>query len=113
MRFEPIRSLEVLYCAIYLGRYSPLMTKKYVTYPVSRRDRAGNIMRGFMLGLAEFSCLGTHLHDLAGYPYESEADAIQSYWTAVGRDMWKAIEENELDTSDAEQARDPKSEAEG
>lgn len=30
------------------------MAKKYVAYPVRRQDRAGNVVRGFIIGLAEF-----------------------------------------------------------
>lgn len=71
---------------------SVCMTKKYVTYPVQRIDRAGNVVRGFVVGLAEFGCLGTRLYDLSGYPHESESDAIYSDWQSVGADMWNAID---------------------
>jgi hypothetical protein len=75
------------------GRFR--MTKRYVTYPVQKRDRSGNIVRGFVVGLAEFGCLGTRLYDLSGYPHESEAHAIFSDWQAVGNDMWKSLKDSE------------------
>jgi len=80
------------------------MTRRYVTYPVQKKDRAGNIVRGFVVGLAEFGCLGTRLYDLSGYPHESEAHAIFSDWQAVGNDMWKSLNDSqqEQQTDDSE-----------
>lgn len=89
------------------------MAKKYVVYPVKRQDRAGNIIRGFVLGLAEFGCLGTRLYDLSGYPYKSEAEALQSDWRAVGEDLWTAIDKSDLEKLDEQEGRTSRSEDAG
>jgi hypothetical protein len=86
------------------------MAKRYVAYPVKRQDRAGNIVRGFIIGLAEFGSFGTRLFDLAGYPHESEEDAIRASWEAIGADMWKAAEEFEQQQSDDRRGQSPSAE---
>ncbi len=67
------------------------MVKKYVALRVQKSDRAGNLVRGFVMGLAEFGSFGTRLYDLAGYPYESESAALYGDWKVVGGDLWKAV----------------------
>src|SRR5215469_7572708 len=91
MQFETGLSPEVLRCPSH-GASSCNMTKRYVAFPIGSRDRAGNMFRGFVLGLAEFGCLGAMRYDIAGYPYDSEAEALHSDWQAIGADMWSVIE---------------------
>ena len=76
------------------------MVKKYVAYPLGREDRAGNVVRGFIIGLAEFGCFGTRLYDLAGYPHDSEEEALRASWQAIGADMRKVVEETQQQPDD-------------
>ncbi len=101
MHIETYRASDVLSyaCQGALSNRS-YMTKKYVAFQIRTRDRAGNIVRGFILGLAEFGSFGTRLYDLAGYPYEFEVEALRSDWQIIGDDMWKVIEEKKLESSD-------------
>jgi len=88
------------------------MTKRYVAYTVSRKDRAGNIVRGFVMGLAEFGSFGTRLYDLSGYPHESEAEAIYSDWQSVGNDMRGAINKSQPEPADERDGRRSAADAE-
>lgn len=82
------------------------MTKKYVALPVTRRDHGGNIVRGFVMGLAEFGCFGRQLYDLSGSPYHSEADSISADWQAVGEDLWKVLEQTHAENPDGHERRE-------
>jgi hypothetical protein len=114
MQIETSRPIAVLFhTSLGVPTDWLFMAKKYVAYPVKRQDRAGNIIRGFVLGLAEFGCLGTRLYDLSGYPYESEVEALRSDWLAVGEDLWTAIDENDLEKLDEQEGRTSRSEDAG
>ena len=51
------------------------------------------VYRGFIMGLAEFGSFGARAPDFAGYPHESEEDAIYSDWQTMGNDMRRVIKE--------------------
>ena len=58
------------------------MTKTY------HRFRLGNQnSNGFVVGLADFACLGFHMYDLSGYPYDDEFSALFSDWSKLGDDV--------------------------
>ena len=85
------------------------MVKRYVLLPTGKRDQSGIVRRGFMLGLADIGCFGTRLYDPAGYPHDSEWDALLSDWQALNGDMWDSINhgpEEKKTTSSGEEAED-------
>ena len=81
------------------------MAKRYLTVPTQTIDHAGNILRGFWSGLAEFAGGGVTLYDLSGYPIHSTEEALRSDWERLGLDFRKAIEHvNEQSASEASNA---------
>ena len=74
-----------------LREISLQMTKSYQR--IFWQKHIGNsIASGFVLGLADFACLGWKPYDLSGYPYEDEAAALYSDWVTLGQDITKAKE---------------------
>lgn len=47
---------------------------------------------GFVLGMADFACLGWKSYDLAGYPHDDENAALFSDWIVLGEDVETAKE---------------------
>ena len=49
------------------------------------------------MAIVEFSSLGMQKFDIAGYPYDTELDALESDWNAIACDMqiaaMKVVEE--------------------
>ena len=50
---------------------------------------------GFVVGLADFACLGWGLYDLAGYPYDDENAALFADWGMLSEDVKNAKEKLE------------------
>ena len=51
---------------------------------------------GFVVGLADFACLGWGMYDLAGYPYDDENAALFADWVRLGEDVENAKEKIKL-----------------
>ena len=46
----------------------------------------GNFIEAFRLALVEFTSLGMQKFDIAGYPYDTEAQGLGADWNAIARD---------------------------
>ncbi len=62
------------------------MTKKYQLFRRKRLLPDGGFIESFVMGIAEFSCLGEQHFDVAGYPHESEFDAFAEDWSKLAAD---------------------------
>jgi hypothetical protein len=55
------------------------------------RDRivrpGGSFVEAFRMAIVEFTNLGERRFDLAGYPHDSEQDALVRDWAEVGKDI--------------------------
>ena len=63
------------------------MVKAYYQFRNRGVDKRGGIVDGFVMGLADFACMGWQLYDLAGYPYEGEDNALFSDWIKLGQNF--------------------------
>lgn len=67
------------------------MSKRYELIwdkvPVS----GGGFIRAVRMALVDMSCFGERHLDLAGYPHDSEQDALLSDWSALGADFREAV----------------------
>ncbi|MGQ0485809.1 MAG: hypothetical protein ACT4SY_10725 [Hyphomicrobiales bacterium] len=66
------------------------MVKSYYHMRTRPAGPDKGVRQGFVLGLADFACLGWQVYDLAGYPYESEDAALFSDWMKLGQDFENA-----------------------
>jgi hypothetical protein len=62
------------------------MTKKYQLFRRKHTLPGGGFIESFVMGIAEFSCLGEQHFDVAGYPHESEFDAFGEDWSNLTED---------------------------
>ena len=65
------------------------MTKSYQRL-FWQKQNGNSIASGFVMGLADFACLGWRSNDLSGYPHDDEAAALYSDWVKLGEDIEKA-----------------------
>lgn len=61
------------------------MTKSYQRFRLYSPNNSG-----FIVGLADFACLGWGMYDLAGYPYDDENAALFADWVRLGEDVESA-----------------------
>ncbi len=66
------------------------MTKRYQRFHLYQPSN-----NGFVVGLADFACLGWKFYDLSGYPYDDEQAALFSDWVTLGEDAEVAREKFE------------------
>lgn len=66
------------------------MTKSYQRFRLNSPQS-----NGFVVGLADFACLGWGLYDLAGYPYDDENAALFADWGMLSEDVKNAKEKLE------------------
>lgn len=50
----------------------------------------GGFVEALRMAIVEFTSLGPRQFDLAGYPYDSELEALESDWDALGKDFRQA-----------------------
>jgi len=62
------------------------MSKRYQVFRRKHLLPDGGFIESFIMGMAEFSCLGEQHFDLAGYPHESEFDAFAEDWSRLAED---------------------------
>jgi hypothetical protein len=66
------------------------MAKKYQMLRKKIPIPGGGFVESFVLGIAEYSCLGEQHFDLAGYPHGSEIEGLAQDWQALSEDAYSA-----------------------
>lgn len=68
------------------------MSKRYQVLKRRLPRTGGGFVEAFVMGIAEYSCLGEQNFDLSGYPYESEIDAFAEDWKTLSKDAYAAAD---------------------
>ena len=71
------------------------MTQRYTVIKSKVPGAGGRFVEAFLLGLADLGSLGDRYFDLAGYPYETETEALSSDWLRLEGDFRAAV--NKID----------------
>ena len=72
-----------------------VMSKRYALLKSKIPAIGGGFVEYFRMGLADIGSLGDQYFDLAGYPYESEAQALEDDWHRLTNDFSVAVEKLE------------------
>lgn len=62
------------------------MTRRYEIVRELFPQSSGGFIEAFKLAIVEFSSLGVQKFDIAGYPYDTESEALEADWLAIARD---------------------------
>ena len=88
------------------------MSKRYELVKELLPRAGGGFAEAFRMAIVEFSSLGMEKFDIAGYPYDTELDALEGDWNAVARDFqiaaMRVVDEygQEASTSDQPKPRE-------